>query len=157
MLLEPPTYRARGTANHSTVRPRWTLAELGQAAQNIPKVPFMAACYSYAGDHSNYWPLQAALLSRARHLSHQRHWPHDVGDVHGIRQPYLAHLAILVLDADSGAARFNAFPGLYAAWMRVSQRTWERDLEERFWLLHDVWIEWLGQAVRMMQGRLRAE
>ena len=153
VLLEPPK---RGKASHLTQRPRWTLAELQQASQGVPTIPVQAARYAYAGEDSKYWQLHAALLAHAVHLARQHRWPDTVIDVHGIKQPYLAHLAVTVLDADRHAARFNAFPALYAVWMRVSERIWERDLEERFWLLHDQWDSWTGQAVRMIQAKLQA-
>lgn len=157
VLIEPAKYRARGTASHSTVRPRWTLAELGQASKDVPTIAFQAACYAFAGDDSVYWPLYSALLDRATKMANERLWPKTVRDVHGLDQTYLAHLAITVLDSERQAARFNAFPGLFAVWMRVSDRTWERDLQDRFWMLHAVWNGWTSQAASMIQSKLREQ
>lgn len=159
-LMPPARYRAAGTADRPAVKPRWTVAELGQAAKNVPPVCFQAACYSFAGDDSHYWALHRALVARGRLLmtADPRYpWPQDITDVHGLRKPYLDLMCITVLDADRHAARFNAMPGLYAAWMHVTDRTWEHDLEYRFWMLHAVWREWKDQAARMIQSKLRAE
>lgn len=155
ILIPPPKYRSAGTADRATKRPAWTLAELGIAAQGIAQVPFLAACYRFAGDASRYWDLWTALRERALNFAQRDQWPTTVMDLHGLDQPYLGHLCILVLDADAQPKQFNARPQLYAEWMRVTPRVWERDLEARFWRLQSVFDAWCSQAAAGIQRRLR--
>jgi hypothetical protein len=155
VLIPPPMNRVRGKSSHTMVRPTWTLAELGQASQGVPQVPFMAACFAYAGDRSNYWKLHGALLDRARLMRDARKWPMEVIDHHSIKRPYLEHLAKLVLDVDACPSMFNACPQLYAIYMGVTERIWERDLQEHLRDLQEVWTGWLHTAARIIQPRLR--
>lgn len=157
ILIPLPANRAKGKDSHAMVRPAWTMAELGQASHGVPEVPFMAACFAYAGDRSNYWKLQNALYDRARIMRNTRDWPFEVIDHHSIKRPYLAHLAKLVLDFDACPAMFNACPQLYAIYMGVTERIWERDLQEHFQDLQQVWTGWLHTAARIIQPRLREE
>src|SRR5437868_3748493 len=68
VLIAPSAQRANGHASRSFERQPWSLAELGQAAAGVPKVPFMAACYAFAGDVSTYWPLWSELQQTAQQL-----------------------------------------------------------------------------------------
>jgi hypothetical protein len=46
------------------------LAELGQAAQGLERIPWLAACYTYGGDRSCQW-LQTAECTIPRWLSEE--------------------------------------------------------------------------------------
>lgn len=153
-LKIPPKNGAKGTPDRSVLRPTWTLAELGQAAQGVPEIPFMAACFAYAGDKSNYWRLHAVLYERALQLAAAKNWPYQLRDLHGIMAPYLSHLAVLVLDFDSNQQIFKTHPQMYAIELRITDRTWEKYGQGPFEDLHLVWLGWLRTAASIMQPRL---
>lgn len=155
MELVPRTPTARGSADHSTLRPTWTLQELAIASASVPDIPFMAACYAFAGDRSRFTKLQNALADRARRMQREQGWPLSVIDHHGIKRPYLDHLAKLVLDEDAHPVFFAAYPPLYALYMGVTEQTWDKGLECRFIALKAVWGEWLGTACGIIQAKLR--
>jgi hypothetical protein len=67
---------------------------------------------------------------------------------------YLENLMQLVLDEDSHASLFMACPQLAAICIGVGEKTWEKAVAERFWVLKRVWGDWVGTAARMAQARL---
>lgn len=155
VLIGPAANMARGKQDHASVRPTWTLAELGICAREVPEIPFAAACFAFAGDRSKYWKLHGALFDKASRLSKNLVWPIAIADIHSIKRPYLAHLAKLVLDYDSNQSHFNSLPELFAWYMGVTERTWEHDLEGKFRELQSVWDGWLSTALGMIQSKLR--
>lgn len=155
VLVEHTGNRARGSPTHSSIRPNWTLAELGVCARSVPDVCFWAACYAYAGDHSKYWKLHGALLDRATVLRINRRWPLEVVDHHGIKRPYLAHLATLVLDYEANRPFFNACPDLFWIYLGVTEKTWEQVLMERYRAVEAIWDGWCQTASGMIQAKLR--
>lgn len=160
VLMPPSNKRARGSATRSIERPEWTIAELGQAAQGVPPILFHAAMYAFAGDRTHYWTLHTALFHRAVVLAWERHWPSLTRDIHQIQQPYLAHLAKLVLDEDSMPNQFH-FPTLgnkvYAIYMNLEEKTWDNEVAERYADLMQVWVDWLQTAGRIIQRHLAEE
>jgi len=156
-LLAPRKNRANGKATRPSVRPEWTVAELGQAAAGVPELPFMAACYSFAGERGNLWKLHSALFREAQALRERNNWPVEVTDFHSIQRPYLAHLAKLVLDEDASPQVFRTAPQLYAIYLGVSEKVWVKSVAERYGALQLVWLDWLGHAASIMQPRLAVE
>lgn len=155
VLLQPPQNRARGSSSNSIERPTWTLSELGQAAAGVPDIAFRAACYAWAGDTSQLWPLHRALSIEARHLRQRFRWPELTTDLHGCKALYLENLAKLVLDEDRSPNSFRTAPGLFALYMFTTEEVWDKTLCERFEALKLSWLDWLGVAARIMQPRLR--
>lgn len=153
-LLLPPKNRARGIPDRSILRPVWTIAEIGLAAEGVPEIPFLASLYAFAGDRSNYWILQKALYNRAITLANQKNWPYQLRDVHGISSPYLEHLAVLVLDWDANPGLFKIHPEMFAICMRMTDRVWEKHTQGKFEDLLMVWLTWLREAARKMQSKL---
>lgn len=140
-----------------TVRPEWTVQELGMAAQGVPDVCFRAACYSYAGAHGEYGNLWSALLHQATRLRRRERWPPTVPGVRETSVNYLPLLAHLVLDEDANARYFHAAPSLYWIYCDVTERTWVGMLRERFVAVQLVYLGWLGTARRIMWPRLAEE
>ncbi len=153
VLLELSQSRARGKESPSTIRPFWSMAELGQAAAGVRRIPYLAACFAWAGDRSNFWVLHRALHREALALQHHHAWPSEVEDIFGIGTPYLPLLGRLVLDEDAAPSVFIV-PAVYALYLRDSEATWERHLIERYMQIKDVWLEWLQRAARKIQSRL---
>jgi hypothetical protein len=154
VYMQPPDNRARGKQTPTSVRPTWTLAELGQACKGVPKIPYRAALYAYAGDMSDYWLLQKALTYEAEKYQRWEHWPDQVLDIHTLEIPYLPHLAKLVLDEDAMPNLFRVCPPLYAIYLHISEETWETQIAERFEILKLTWLDWIAQAMWIMQPRL---
>jgi hypothetical protein len=160
MLVPPPAQRARGSATQTCDRASWSLAELGQAAAGVPQVPFMAACYAFAGDHSVYWKLWEALERSAQDLRARYKWPAQVRGVGGASTFYLERVAQLVLDEDSNQALFNAVPAtdthpsLYALFLQIEEHVWRRGVFERFDQVKLKFQGWVAEAIHRMQPRL---
>ncbi len=155
VLQVPPSNLAQGRETRPIERPRWSMAELGHAAAGVPRISFLAACFAFAGDRSHFWQLHAALTERATILAIESGWPLEIVDHHGIRMPYLAHLAKLVLDADANPAQFK-IPTvcLHAIYLGVHRKTWEKHVEIRFLALQSIWEDWLSEAARVIQSKL---
>jgi hypothetical protein len=145
--------RVAGRETVAMQRPQWTIAEIGQAAQDVPEAPFRAALYAFAGAHENLWYLHGELMGHARMFRRIYRWPDRVSDFHGIKREYCEHLCRLVLDVDAHPSYFKV-PGLYAMYMTVTESVWERQLEDRYKDLKAVWEGWLGEAARKIQSKL---
>lgn len=132
------------------------MSELGFAAAGVATIPFLAACFAFAGDRSNYWTLHGALYREALALAARHHWPTEAFDLHEISAPYFHRMAKLVLDADATPSAF-VIPGVFALYMNVSENTWEGAIEPRYAVLCDVWHDWLHEAAARIQSRLRED
>lgn len=160
VLVPPPKQRANGHATRSSLRQAWSIEELGKVAAGVPRLPFLAACFAYAGDSSPYWELWAALERCAQELRLRNRWPAQVRSIHGAPAFYLERLAQLVLDEDSNQALFSAVPAtdkhasLHALYLQVEERTWQRSIYERFDLVRLTFQNWIAEAMRTMQPRL---
>jgi hypothetical protein len=157
VLQEATSNKAKGTGERSTVRPEWTVAEIGMAAMGVPKIEFLAALFAFAGDHSVQHDLHTALLQEAERLSRERHWPDEVIDLYGIGRPYLKHLAMLVLFRDAYPNEFVVCQELPAIFLGIKEKTWGKHMAARYNELQSIWNGWLSNAARTMQPRLEAE
>jgi hypothetical protein len=147
--------RVHGRETVVMQRPQWTIAEIGQASQDVPETPFRAALYAFAGAReANLWYLHGELMGHARMFRRIYNWPDSVRDFHGLKRGYCEHLCKLVLDEDANPGYFRAAPGLYAMYMTVTETIWDNQLEGRFQELKHVWNDWLGEAARKIQSKL---
>jgi|HubBroStandDraft_4_1064222.scaffolds.fasta_scaffold00159_25 hypothetical protein len=154
VLLQPSGDEARGKATRSSKRPSYTLAELGQAARGVPQMQFWAACYAFAGARGYFDRLRIGLTREAVQIQHQNCWPETVTDIHGLARPYIPWLAKLILDEDFCPNEFAVCPQLYAWYLQISERSWDREVASRYFALRFVWLRWLGTAASMIQSRL---
>jgi hypothetical protein len=149
-----------GTTTRTFRRPPWSLAELGQAAQGVPRIPWLAARFAYAGDRDVYWELHDALTIEAVRLKRQHAWSAHIVGVDGLPRFYLLDLAQLVLDEEQHAPLFaaapatNKRPSLYAVYMHIEEALWSRRIFERFDLLKLRYLSWIDTANAMIQRRL---
>jgi hypothetical protein len=158
VLQEPSTKMAKGKESPTFVRPKWTVAEIGQAAAGVPPIHFSAACYAFAGDRSQYWPLYNNLCGEVHRLQARFHWPIEIRDFHQIERPYLKYLAKMVLDEEDSQNLFKiADSRLYSIYIGVSEKTWKNEVSERYETLKLVWLGWLQRAARIIQPRLRTQ
>jgi len=148
---------AQGAGSHVYRRPTWTAAELGQAAQGVGRMPWLAACYSFAGDSTGYPELHRGLMMEALRIATAEKWPMRVIGRDGSMQFYVAELAQLVLDADAHKWIFTAAPSMYAICMRMEEEIWATTMSRRFTSLHVRYEGWLATAQGMIQRRLRHE
>ena len=112
---------ARGRQTRGMRRPDWSAADAGQAACGLGKVPFAAACYSYAGAREDHhWVLWSALSREAQRIARREHWPPQVVGNDGRRKFYRENLADLVLTEDANKHLFMAAPQLYAVVLDVA-------------------------------------
>lgn len=147
--------RVHGRETAAMQRPQWSIAEIGQASQEVPETPFRAAMYAFAGAReANLWYLHGELMGHVRMFRRIYRWPDSVTDFHGLKRNYCEHLCKLVLDEDANQGYFKAFPGLYAQYMTVTDAVWEKQLFGCYRELKHVWSDWLGEAARKIQSKL---
>lgn len=156
VLQPPPKMLAHGKATPTYDRPEWSLAELGQAAKDVPQVAFWAACFAFAGDRSVYWKLWDALLAESIRLRRLKRWPAQVPGMDGRPRHYLAEIAQLVLDEDAHPHIFRAAPALYAVYVGVNDHIWSRHVFERFDQVKLRYLGWLATAQGIISPRLRS-
>lgn len=144
----------RGSGTRTYRRPTWSVAELGQAAQDTPRIPWLAALYSFAGDTSGYWDLWHALAMESHKLCRNDYWEPRLLNVRGEPEYYQGKLAALVLDADMHRPLFVAGPGLFPVYMNVLPEVWDRKLASRYTDLQGRYERWLAVARSIIQKRL---
>lgn len=155
VLTAPSAQRANGRASYTHARPAWSIEDLGQAAAGVPRLPFLAACYSYAGDRSVFWELWAGLEREAQELRTRNGWPAQVrGPAGGPAHFYLERLAQLVLDEDAHPHLFHAAPVLYPIYVSVDEQTWHRSVFHRFDKVRLRFLGWIGECMSIIQTRL---
>ncbi len=158
-----PEEIARGLPVRETVsgtqtrvhRPRtWTHAETGMGAAGCPRMPWLAACYSWAGDQSGYKALHRGLTLQAIREAERHDWPWRITMLDGTRDYYLERLAELVLDEEGCRAAFVAAPGLYAIYLGVSPSVWSKPLWGYHLVLQQSYQRWLDIARGTISRRL---
>lgn len=162
-LMPAAQQRAYGKETRSMVERDWTVQELGQAAYGVPKLAFLAACFSWAGDYQHMIELHDGLMQHALQFRRQYKWPFQVESNDGCRVHYLEHLCAMVLDEDAHPSIFSYRPppddpkasSIHAIYCGVTEQVWRRSLLDRFERLRMVWWGWHNQAARMIQSQLR--
>jgi hypothetical protein len=156
----PVRETVRGTSTRTMRRAAWSLAELGQAAQGVPRIPWLAACFAFAGDDRVFWELHRALRYEAEWLQRHHEWSAQVIGADGAPRFYIEALAQLVLDEERHAHLFAAAPAtekrpsLYAIYLHIEEPLWKRRIFERFDLLKLRYLGWLDTASAMIQRKL---
>lgn len=146
---------ARGAGSRVYRRPHLSLAELGQAAKDVPPIPWLAAQYSFAQDGSSYEKLWNVLALEAHKISRRQGWAPRVRDRFGKPQFYHGTLAALVLDAEMHRAIFLAGgSALFAIYLNVEVPLWEQVLFGRYISLQVVYERWVGIALGIIQRAL---
>lgn len=137
-------------------RPReWTHAETGMGGAGVKRMPWLAVEYSVGGDYSGYFELHRGLTATAMHLAERNRWPWKIATADGREDYYHQRLAELVLDEDRFKRAFNAAPGLYAIYMRVTPEVWSKPLWGYFCDLQCRYQRWLDSALGSIQARCR--
>jgi hypothetical protein len=149
-----------GTASRTFRRPAWSLAELGQAAQGVPRIPWLAACFAIGRDDRVFWELHRALRYEAERLQQQYEWPAQIVGADGAPRFYIEAIAQLVLDEERHSHLFAAAPAtdkrpsLYAIYLHIEEPLWKRRIFQRFDLLKLRYLGWLDTASAMIQRKL---
>ncbi|HEY6925975.1 MAG TPA: hypothetical protein VI653_21015 [Steroidobacteraceae bacterium] len=145
----------QGAGSHVYRRPMWTAAELGQAAQGLERMPWLASRYSFAGDSSGYPELHRGLMMEALRMATVEKWPMQVPGRDGSMQYYIAELASLVLDAERDKWMFVKVPGLYADCMHMADEIYATKMAHRYTSLQLRYEGWLNAAESWIQRKLR--
>lgn len=148
---------ARGVGSRIYRRPQWSVAEMGQAAKDVPRIPWLAARYSYAGDVGGYWELWHALALEAHKLSRNDYWEPRLRNVKGEPEYYQGKLSALVLDYEMHQRVFVDAPSLFAAYMNVTPQVWDGKLSSRYSDLQGRYQRWLDVARGIIQRWLAAD
>jgi len=133
----------------------WTHAEAGMAAKDVPRMPWLAALYSFAGDRTHDAELHRGLTLKAIRVAEQHQWPWQVPMLTG-RGYYIERLAELVLDHDAMPRVFVQAPGLFPIYMNVPERVWSKPLFGYFLELQQQYGRWLSVAQGCIAQWLRA-
>jgi hypothetical protein len=147
----------RGRGSRVYRRPEYTVAEVGQAAKDVPRMPWLAARYSWGRDRSNYRELHAGLTQAAFKQKERENWPWRVVKLNGLPGYYIEELGQLVLGYEAFMAEFTAYPVLYSASLGVSDEIWSATLAPCFLSLHQTYKDWLDMVQRSMGRWLREE
>ena len=160
--------RAYGKETRTVIEREWTVQELGQAAAGVPRLAFLAACFSWAGERGHFLELHDGLMAYALRSRRLFKWPFQVSGVDGQGVHYLEKLCMLVLIQDSPESFFGGADlrlvkaclgvrseAFFALHCGVTEAVWSKSLADRFDRLQLVWWGWHNQAARMMQSRLR--
>lgn len=154
----PVLESVRGHQTRVARRPAWSSAELGQAAGGVPRLPWLAVQFSWAGDRSSetYWELYEGLRAEAEMFRRDFSWPYQIVGADGLPRFYLEALVQLVLDEDQHQHVFAAVPDskLYAAYLHVEPHVWRGKLFERFDRVKCVYLSWIETARAMIQRKL---
>lgn len=148
---------ARGPGSRIYRRPTWSLAEMGQAAKDVPRIPWLAARFAFAGDQNGYWDLWHALALEAHKIGRNEGWAARVMNTKGYPQYYHGSLAAMVLDADMHQAIFAASPKVFAIYLDVSEEVWSQLLSGRYDQLQQRYQRWLEIARSIIQRWLAAD
>ena len=153
----PIEVTVRAAGSRSSRRHEGASAEVGQAAGGIPRIPWLAACYSIAGDTSGYAELHRALMVKELRIATDQNWPMMVTKRGGRRGYYQAELAALVLDVDRHRPMFTAAPALYALCVDVDQDIWTRSVARWFADLTLEYQRWLDISRAIIARWIRDE
>jgi len=141
-------------------RPAWSHAELGMAARDVPRMPWLAICYCYAGDSTGYPELHRGLMREALKIATRDGWSMYERDRTGQkRYAPIAELAALVLDKDAHKRIFIEARAhgvvLEALCLNVPDEIWSTRYERRFDTLDQHRERWLAEARGIIQRWLR--
>jgi len=152
---------ARGNGTRVYRRPHYSLAELGQAAQGVRELPWLAAFYSWGGDRApaTYSELFWGLASHADHLAKREKWPPGVKRLSKPARPFYVHELVGLLLEEEGDLRryFIAAQTVHAIYMDVDEATWAKHLATPYASLQQRYQCWLGTARGMIQRKISGE
>lgn len=159
-----PIVETADGAGTRSMRPRaWSHAEVGMGAFGVPRMPWLAACYSFAGDRTGYKELHRGLTLRALECAKSGNWAWQVDLIDGRPAYYLERLTELVLDAEGCAAYFTEAAKVmvrespYAIYMGVSEAVWQKVLYGKFLEIQGKYQAWLNEATGLIGRWLRVE
>lgn len=139
----PIVETAEGSGSRVMRARAWSHAETGMAAFEVPRMPWIAALYSWSGDRDAYKELHRGLTLKALEMAAASKWIWQVPLLDGHPTYYLERLTELVLDEEGCKAYFQAAPGLYAIYMGVAEETWHKPLFGYFAELQAQYGRWL--------------
>jgi hypothetical protein len=152
---------ARGHGTRVYRRPTYSLAELGQAAQGVREIPWLAAFYSWGGDRApaTYSELFWALASYADHTGKREKWPPGIKRLSKPARPFYVHELVGLLLEEEGDLRryFMAAHTVHAIYMDVDDATWNKHLAGPYASLQQRYQSWLGTARAMIQRKISGE
>ena len=147
----PVRLTAMGPESRTYRRPAWSVAEIGQSAQGVPRMPWLAACHSFAGDSGGYVELHRGLMRQGLKIATTESWPMAIRKRDGSRGFYQAELAALVLDVEMYRPYFIAVPALYPLCVGVTDDLWDHIVSHWYSSVRDIYEQWLGTAKGIIQ------
>lgn len=144
----PVLQTVRGGASRTYRPPKW---HTGDYCQDVPRMPWLAACHSFAGDSSGYAELHRGLMTVGLKIATEKTWPMVIRRHDGSRGYYQAELAALVLDADMHRRMFAEAPALYWLCVGCHQDLWDHVVVHWYDDLKAEYDRWLGTARGIIQ------
>lgn len=167
---------AKGKGSRVAKAAAYSHAELGIAAMGVEALHWSAAQHTIANDRRpqtirtlmcglRYYANKAATKDNWEATVPARREPAKRDPKTGVKlaaEPkravlYLESLCMLVLDEIAFQRAFMEAPGLYAIYLGVDERTWEKPLEERFRVLQQEYAGWYRAGLSMIQRGINGD
>lgn len=136
--------------------PELTPAEVAIAAAGLPRLPWIAALYSLAGDDSVRGPLKWALVEYLLGERERHGWAQRVERLDGTRTTFCERLIDVFLVEERRPAWFQAAPQLRALALGVEPETWRRVVMQQWQAVAAEYGRWRLDAEEHVRRRLRA-
>ncbi len=136
--------------------PEMTPADLAIACKGLPRLPFAAALYSFAGDDSVWPTLRTGLLEYLLAERERQQWAQRVERISGEKTRFAEELVSLFLADERRPAVFQASPELRARCLSVESDVWRRVVSHQYAAIQAEFTRWLLDAAEHVSRRMRA-
>jgi len=137
--------------------PDLTAQDVALAAAGLPRIEFLIALYSLAGDDSVRPSVRTYLLEHLLAERERHQWAQRVEQLDGRRVAFAEPLVELYLAEERRPCVFQAAPGLRAVALRVEAATWQRVVSHQWACVASEFARRLISAEDWVRRRLRAE
>ncbi len=149
----PVAETAHGSQTRSMRKPGLSADDLAWALGGCPRMPYLAAWFSWGRDDFHFSEITRGLIHVALDVSGRQNWPKNIW--HGeVAYHYLPALVSLVFEADRHSQFYWGNPHLFASRMGVSFEVWCARLEGRFLYLDGRYDGWLEEALHHVGRRM---
>lgn len=138
----------KGPESRTYRRPQWCV---GEAGNNVPRMPWLACLHSFAGDSQGYVELHRGLMVLELKIATENNWPMSIRKADGSRGYYQAELATLVLDVEMYPRIFAEAPALYAACLGATPDLYDHVISHWYDSLKGEYQRWLASGLGIIQ------
>ena len=135
--------------------PELTQQDVALAAAGLPRIEFLIALYSLAGDESVRSSVRTYLLEHLLAERERMQWARKVETLDGQRTPFAEALVELYLAEERRPSIFQAAPQLRAVALRVEPATWQRVVAHQWACVAGEYARRLLSAEDWVRRRIR--